>query len=189
MGIRIVQGNIALAPTKAIVNAANSGLYEGAGVCGAIFGAVQKVGGHAHLTKACRTIGHCDEGSAVITPSFGLPSEFIIHAVGPTWSPQQVLPPKLNENHITSTRAFISTYTSISQDCKENNINSVSIPAISTGIFGFPKEFGAAIALRVCERDAGPIDVHLMAFSDHDIAFYTDTPSAIVQSHLKDFDL
>ena len=66
----------------AIVNAANDGLWAGGGVCGAIFDAA----GKGQLQKACEAIGHCDTGSAVITPAFNLNAKYIIHAVGPRWS-------------------------------------------------------------------------------------------------------
>ena len=67
--------------TDAIVNAANSALQAGGGVCGAIF----KAAGHHRLQEACDKIGHCDVGSAVITPGFDLKAKYIIHAVGPRW--------------------------------------------------------------------------------------------------------
>ena len=67
--------------TDAIVNAANSGLWAGGGVCGAIF----KVAGYKELENACKKIGHCDTGNAVITPGFASNAKYIIHAVGPQW--------------------------------------------------------------------------------------------------------
>ena len=67
--------------TDAIVNAANDGLWAGSGVCGAIFDAA----GYTLLKKACDEIGHCDTGSAVITPGFNSKAKYIIHAVGPIW--------------------------------------------------------------------------------------------------------
>ena len=86
MTLTITQGNITNAETDAIVNAANDRLAEGGGVCGAIFGAVANVGdrdAHRKLTEACRAIGHCPTGDAVITSSYGLKAAHIIHAVGP----------------------------------------------------------------------------------------------------------
>ena len=81
MPIQIVQDDITTMRTDAIVNAANSRLAQGGGVCGAIFAAA----GAQELTRACRTIGYCDTGDAVITPGFRLPARYVIHAVGPVW--------------------------------------------------------------------------------------------------------
>ena len=80
--IRIEKTNIVYAGTECVVNAANSSLWEGGGVCGAIFDEA----GAAQLQKACNAIGHCDTGSAVITPAFKLNARYIIHAVGPQWN-------------------------------------------------------------------------------------------------------
>ncbi|MDD6467223.1 MAG: macro domain-containing protein [Erysipelotrichaceae bacterium] len=77
--------------TECIVNAANDGLWEGGGVCGVIF----KAAGSAQLTKVCLEIGHCDIGSAVITPSFNLNAKYIIHAVGPIWKDGKHKEPQL----------------------------------------------------------------------------------------------
>ena len=82
--VDFLQGDIAIATTQAIINAANSALREGSGVCGVIFGAVNRVGGHAQLTSVCRAIGYCDEGPVVSTSSFGLPSEFEFYTQAPT---------------------------------------------------------------------------------------------------------
>ena len=67
--------------TDAIVNAANSGLWPGGGVCGAIF----KAAGYKELENACKKIGHCDTGKAVITPGFASTAKYIIHVVDPKW--------------------------------------------------------------------------------------------------------
>ena len=79
--IGIIKTGITELDTDAIVNAANEGLWAGSGVCGAVFAAA----GHFKLQAACSEIGHCDTGSAVITPGFGLKAKYIIHAVGPVW--------------------------------------------------------------------------------------------------------
>ena len=79
--IEIQKIGITKLEVDAIVNAANEGLLEGGGVCGAIF----REAGAAELTKACRKIGGCKTGNAVITPGFKLPAKYIIHAVGPVW--------------------------------------------------------------------------------------------------------
>ena len=79
--IRIERVSITDAGTDCIVNAANEQLMGGSGVCGAIF----KAAGWNQLQNACNAIGHCDTGSAVITPAFNLKAKYIIHAVGPVW--------------------------------------------------------------------------------------------------------
>ncbi|MBR5046820.1 MAG: macro domain-containing protein, partial [Eubacterium sp.] len=79
--IEIKKINITESKTDIIVNAANSALLQGGGVCGAIF----RAAGAAELTRACNEIGHCDTGKAVVTPAFRLPAKYIIHAVGPRW--------------------------------------------------------------------------------------------------------
>ena len=79
--IRIQNISITDLATDAIVNAANEGLWAGGGVCGAIF----RAAGHDRLQEACNKIGHCDTGSAVITPGFRLKAKYVIHAVGPVW--------------------------------------------------------------------------------------------------------
>ena len=80
--IRIQKKGITKMEVDAIVNAANEGLWEGGGVCGAIF----REAGSKELTAACQAIGGCKTGSAVITPAFKLPAKYIIHAVGPRWN-------------------------------------------------------------------------------------------------------
>ena len=82
MAIQIVRKGITKLEVDAIVNAANSQLQAGGGVCGAIF----EEAGYKELTDACRKIGHCEIGSAVITPGFSLKAKYIIHAVGPIWN-------------------------------------------------------------------------------------------------------
>ena len=80
--ISIRKGDLTKFDTDAIVNAANEGLWAGGGVCGAIF----RAAGMQELQEACDRIGHCDTGSAVITPGFRLKAKYVIHAVGPVWS-------------------------------------------------------------------------------------------------------
>ena len=110
--------------TEAVVNAANTGLWEGGGVCGFIF----REAGSKEMTAACQKIGHCDEGSAVITPRFNLSAKYVIHAVGPRWSGGGHNEPKL----------LFSAYTQALILAKENNLHSIGFPLISAGIFGYP---------------------------------------------------
>ena len=122
--ITIQQKGITDIPADAIVNAANSGLWAGGGVCGAIF----RKAGMAELTDACNAIGHCNEGSAVITPGFACPCKYIIHAVGP-----QYLDGKHGEANV-----LYGAYNRSLELCREYDIHSVVFPLISAGIFGYP---------------------------------------------------
>ena len=183
MTITITQGNITYSKTDAIVNAANSGLREGGGVCGAIFHAVHKVGGRSayqQLTQACRDIGHCPTGDAVITPSFGLQAPFIIHAVGPVWNgrEQDELVAPLNPQELKQADELAAAYRAVLRVCRENNLKSVTIPGISTGIYGFPKNVAAIIAKQVCEAEAGDIEVHLISYEDDSLIELRTAPTA-----------
>ena len=183
MTLTITQGDITKAATDAIVNAANSGLREGGGVCGAIFGAVKKVGGqdaHRKLTEACNAIGHCPTGDAVITPSFGLKAAHIIHAVGPVWSGRKGhnLVAPLTASELKQIEELASAYRAVLRVCNENKLRSVTIPGISTGIFGFPGSVAAVVAKHICENEAGDIDVTLIAYNDDSLIELQQAPSA-----------
>ena len=183
MTLTITQGNITYAETDAIVNAANSALREGGGVCGAIFGAVKKVGGqdaHRKLTEACRAIGHCPTGDAVITPSFGLKAAHIIHAVGPVWSGRKGhnLVAPLTASELKQIEELASAYRAVLRVCNENKLRSVTIPGISTGIYGFPGSVAAVVAKQICENEAGDIDVTLIAYNDDSLIELQQAPSA-----------
>ena len=122
--------------TDAIVNAANNGLWVGGGVCGAIF----KAAGHKKLQAACDAIGHCDVGSAVITPGFNLKAKHIIHAVGPRW---------IDGEHQEPQQLYSAYETSLKL-AKEHLCHSVGLPLISAGIFGYPLQEAWNIAVRAC---------------------------------------
>jgi O-acetyl-ADP-ribose deacetylase (regulator of RNase III) len=183
MTLTIIKDDITYAETDAIVNAANSALREGGGVCGAIFGAVKKVGGqdaHRKLTGACRVIGHCPTGDAVITPSFGLKAAHIIHAVGPVWSGRKGhnLVAPLTASELKQIEELASAYRAVIRVCNENELHSVTIPGISTGIFGFPGAVAAVVAKQICENESGDIDVTLIAYNDDSLIELQQAPSA-----------
>ncbi len=181
MSITIETGDITKATTEAIVNAANSDLQRGGGVCGAIFSAVQAAGGREafeNLTSACNAIGHCSTGDATITPSFGLAAPFIIHAVGPIWSGRPHPVDRLDGGQSTHVKELASTYRAILRVCRDNNLTSVTIPAISTGIYGFPADLAAAIAVKVCSEDAGDIAVTLVGYNTDTTNTLRDAPTA-----------
>ena len=122
--------------TDCIVNAANSGLAMGSGVCGAIF----RAAGPRDMQAACDAIGGCPTGGAVITPGFALKAKNVIHAVGPIWKggnngePQQLY----------------SCYKESLDRAKENDRHSIGFPLISAGIFGYPKAKAWEAALSAC---------------------------------------
>ncbi|MCR5669529.1 MAG: macro domain-containing protein [Butyrivibrio sp.] len=135
--ITIQKISITALSTDAIVNAANEGLREGGGVCGAIF----RAAGSKELTGACDAIGHCDTGAAVITPGFNLPAKHVIHAVGPVWRGGNNNEPKL----------LYSAYKKSLGLAKENDLHSIGFPLISAGIFGYPRKEAWRKALQACE--------------------------------------
>ena len=119
-----------------IVNAANSQLLEGGGVCGAIF----REAGSIELTNACSEIGSCETGNAVITPGFDLQAKYIIHAVGPIWQGG-------NDNE---SELLYNAYKHSLELAKENNCFSIGFPLISSGIYGYPNEQAWEIAIQAC---------------------------------------
>jgi O-acetyl-ADP-ribose deacetylase (regulator of RNase III) len=132
MELSVLRGDITALEVDAIVNAANSQLMPGGGVCGAIFH-----GAGPKLIDACQQIGHCATGETVITPGFNLPANYILHTVGPVWRGGGE-----NEEELLA-----SCYRSCLDLAAENGIKSVAFPAISTGIFGFPSARAAEIAV------------------------------------------
>lgn len=122
--------------TDAIVNAANDGLWAGGGVCGAIF----RAAGSAKLTEACRKIGGCPTGSAVITPGFNLAAKYIVHAVGPVWRGGDSGEPE----------QLYGAYRSSLEVAMENGCHSIGFPLISAGIFGYPKDQAWERAIAAC---------------------------------------
>ena len=119
-----------------IVNAANEHLAEGGGVCGAIF----REAGRNGLTRACKAIGGCKTGDAVITPAFQLNAKYIIHAVGPVW----------NGGEYNEPEQLQSCYRRALELAKEYDCHSIAFPLISAGIFGYPKESAWRTALMTC---------------------------------------
>lgn len=134
--IRIEKIGITRLKVDVIVNAANEGLLEGGGVCGAVF----RDAGARKLKEACDKIGHCDTGNAVITPGFELPASYIIHAVGPVWRGGDQKEAEL----------LYSAYREALLRAKEKGCRTIAFPLISAGIFGYPKEKAFQEAVRAC---------------------------------------
>src|SRR5580765_1638884 len=125
MRITAVLADITQLDVDAIVNAANSALAPGGGVCGAIHRAAGP-----ELADACAAIGGCPTGEARITPGFNLKARFVIHAVGPVWHGGAKGEPDL----------LASAYRASLSLSKAHRLKSIAFPAISTGIYGYPLE-------------------------------------------------
>jgi len=135
--IEIAEGDITKLDVDAIVNAANAELAPGGGVCGAIHRAAGP-----ELAKACAKLGGCDTGAAKITPGFGLPARHVIHAVGPVWGGGERGEGKL----------LAACYRNSLKLAAEHGLKSIAFPAISTGIYGFPPDRAALIAVRTVRK-------------------------------------
>ncbi len=134
--VQVKKTGITELDADAIVNAANEGLWEGGGVCGAIF----REAGAGELTEACKALGHCDTGNAVITPGFHLKAKYIIHAVGPRY---------IDGNHGEPAQLY-DAYKNSLELAKKNHCHSIGFPLISAGIFGYPKDGAWRQAIRAC---------------------------------------
>jgi O-acetyl-ADP-ribose deacetylase len=132
--LELIRADITTLTVDAIVNAANAALCGGGGVDGAIHDAAGP-----ELLAACRALGRCATGEAVVTPGFQLSARFVIHAVGPVWG---------GGTH--GERALLrQVYERAFARAKEHGVRSVAFPAISTGAYRFPAQVAAEIALGV----------------------------------------
>ena len=153
MPFTIIRADITTLKVDAIVNAANTDLAMGGGVCGAIF----KAAGKRELQAACDKLAPIKTGEAVITPGFALPAKFVIHAAGPVyrhWNAEQ------NEEYLRA------AYTNSLKRAVESDCESVAFPLISSGIYGYPKDEALRVATSairdfISEND---IDVSLVVF-------------------------
>jgi O-acetyl-ADP-ribose deacetylase len=136
--IEIVRGDITALDVDAIVNAANSALAGGGGVDGAI----HRVAG-PELVRASMALAPCPPGEAVITPGFRLPARYVIHAVGPVW----------HDGTHGEPERLRSTYDrSFALALAQGDVASIAFPAISTGVYRFPKPLAAEIAMDAMQR-------------------------------------
>ena len=159
----VIVANITTLSVDAIVNAANSSLLGGGGVDGAIHRAAGP-----ELVAECRMLHGCKTGDAKITKGYRLKAAHVIHTVGPVWNGG-----KLGEDDLLA-----SCYRRSMELCQKNNLGSVAFPAISTGIFRFPAERAAKIAVQTTAEalSIAPSVGHVVfcCFSEESANFHTD---------------
>lgn len=165
--IEVLKGDITKIEVDAIVNAANTSLLGGGGVDGAI----HKVGGIAIL-EDCQKIrskqGGCKVGEAVITTAGKLPAKFVIHTVGPVW----------NNGKNNEEKLLASAYLNSLQLAIDNQVQSISFPNISTGIYKFPKHIAANIAIKTVSDFLTTTDkikkVFFVCFDEENYKIYSE---------------
>jgi O-acetyl-ADP-ribose deacetylase (regulator of RNase III) len=135
--IQIIHGDITKVKVDAIVNAANNTLLGGFGVDGAIHRA-----GGSEILEACKKIGGCETGKAVITTAGKLPARYVIHTVGPVWF----------DGHNNEAEMLSSCYYNSLKLAIDNGCKTIAFPNISTGAYGFPKREAARIAVHTVKK-------------------------------------
>jgi O-acetyl-ADP-ribose deacetylase (regulator of RNase III) len=159
--MKAIQANITTLAVDAIVNAANSSLLGGGGVDGAIHRAAGP-----DLVFECRLLGGCKTGEAKITKGYRLPAKHIIHTVGPVWRGGTSGEPELLAN----------CYANSMRLAKEHGLTSIAFPSISTGIYGYPIEEAAQVAVTTVKRflseSGAAVNVTFCCFSQSDLEVY-----------------
>lgn len=161
--LQIIKADITTLQVDAIVNAANTALARGGGVCGAIHRAAGP-----ELAEACRSLGGCGVGDAKITPGYALPTKYVIHTVGPIYEGGEHGEAEL----------LASSYRRCLELAHEYGLNSIAFPCISTGIFGYPQPEAASIAIKTTSAwllaTREPSQIVCCCFTDEDVAIYRE---------------
>lgn len=165
--IECVQGDIASQPDiEAIVNAANARLMPGSGVAGAIHSAAGP-----ELARECESLAPIAPGQAVMTGGHGLPNPYVIHCLGPVYGVDE-----------PSAELLGNCYRNALMLADQKGLTSVAFPAVSTGVFGYPVEEAARIAVATIQSTARELTsvrrVRLVLFSDHDLTVFRNALNA-----------
>lgn len=155
--ISLIQADITALDVDAVVNAANNNLLRGGGLCGEIYEAAGP-----ELEGACRQIGYCETGSAVVTPGYKLKARHIIHAVGPRYFLNPDQSPSLLE----------SAYRACLRRASELKIKSLALPCLSTGVYGYPLFPAAKIAVRTIQSEVRDLTLESVVFCCSDDETY-----------------
>lgn len=160
MRIQSIFGDITTLPVDAVVNAANSSLLGGGGVDGAIHRAAGP-----ELLEACIPLGGCETGDAKATPGFRLAARWVIHTVGPVW----------HGGHQGEPDVLASCYQRCLEVADELGVKTIAFPAVSTGVYGYPKRAAAELAVQVLSAASTAVEVAtLAAFDEETHALYQE---------------